>query len=115
MKRIKVAFALLAVVFVAASAFKTNSSIKVDDRVLTLQYFVPVSGGNIQVEGGWQFVSTAPECSSTVLPCAIRVYAESDHNIDDTKFAALKSASSNFVNNGTYSEGQQFLEKPIDE
>lgn len=115
MKKIKIAFAVLAVVFAVSSAFTTQNSqktIKVGERTLSQQWF-DYTGTNPLLESSYTYRSSgAPSCNSNFKPCAIEILAdESTHDIDNIAFSNLTSQSSNFTVAGSYTDGV-FREKP---
>ena len=116
MKRIKIAFASLAVLFAVTTSFTVTKHIKVGDRTESLQWF-EYNGGTKTLESAWTYRTAEPSgCNNTQAPCSIQILADDvTHDINDTKFANLKGSTqtNDFVTNGDFQDGK-FREKVLE-
>jgi len=95
---------MLALIVAATTAFKATPSVKVEDRLLTYQWFLYDGSGTITDMSSYDYVDGVdPECNATFKVCAIKVLAdETTHAINQADFEDLRDDSNGFTVNGTY-------------
>ena len=95
MKRLKVLFAVMAVVFASASAFKPATS---------AVSFFSYAGGDEKTPSNYSPISSDPLCSGHSL-CAIQILKGSNGLPDQNTLNRLYSESSGFTVAGTFADG----------